>query len=93
LLSKAFMDGISSTLLSATFGRGVLFSAFYVLFFQLFLTFAFYFFGNFISPQAMANTLFLGGGLMLALGLKILGLLEEVKLLNLMPSLLLSVVV
>jgi uncharacterized membrane protein YqgA involved in biofilm formation len=57
------------------------------------LTFAFYFFGNFISPQAMANTLFLGGGLMLALGLKILGLLEEVKPLNLMPSLLLSVFV
>jgi uncharacterized membrane protein YqgA involved in biofilm formation len=41
----------------------------------------------------MANTLFLGGGLMLALGLKILGLLEDVKVLNLMPSLLLSVVV
>jgi uncharacterized membrane protein YqgA involved in biofilm formation len=93
LLSKAFMDGISSTLLSATFGKGVLFSAFYVLFFQLSLTFAFYFFGNFISPQAMANTLFLGGGLMLALGLKILGLLEEAKPLNLMPSLLLSVFV
>jgi hypothetical protein len=34
LLSKAFMDGISSILLSATFGKGVLFSAFYVLFFS-----------------------------------------------------------
>ncbi len=92
LLSKAVMDGISSTFLSSTLGKGVLFSAFYVLFFQASLTFAFYFFGNFISPQAMANTLFVGGGLMLVLGLKILGLLREVKPLNLMPSMLLSVV-
>ncbi|WP_448587505.1 DUF554 family protein [Thermocrinis sp.] len=93
LLSKAFMDGVSSTILSSIFGKGVLFSALYVLAFQGFLTFGFYFLGDFIKAQSMANALFLGGGFLVMLGFKILGLFEQVKLINLLPSLLLCLVV
>jgi len=93
LLSKALMDGISSTILSSVFGRGVLFSAFYVLAFQGTLTFGFYLLGKFVGDQSVANTLFLGGGLLIVLGLKIFGLLEQVRLINLLPSLLLSLTV
>lgn len=90
LLSKAFMDGFSSVVLSSSLGKGVVLSAFYVLFFQSSITLLAYFYGDFLQPQAMANTLFVGGGLMLATGLKILGLLGEVRVLNFMPSLLLA---
>ena len=93
LLSKAFMDGISSIILSGIFGKSVMFSALYVLAFQGALTLGFYTFGDFIGANAIANALFIGGGLMIVLGLKILGMFEHVKLTNLLPSLLLSLLV
>ncbi|WP_448583340.1 DUF554 family protein [Thermocrinis sp.] len=93
LVSKAFMDGISSTILSSIFGKGVLLSTFYVLVFQGALTLGFYFLGDFVKPQSTANALFLGGGLLVVLGLKILELLNHVKLINFLPSLLLSLAV
>jgi len=93
LLSKAFMDGVSSTILSSIFGKGVLLSAFYVLIFQGALTFGFYLLGDTVKAQSTSNALFLGGGFLIVLGMKILGLLEHVKLINFLPSLLLSLVV
>lgn len=90
ILSKAFMDGFSSIVLSSTLGRGLFFSALYVLFFQGSITLLAYFFGEFLKEQAMANTLFIGGGLMLLTGLKLLGLLEGLKTLNLLPALILA---
>ncbi|MCS7262125.1 MAG: DUF554 domain-containing protein [Aquificaceae bacterium] len=90
LLSKALMDGFSSVVLSSSLGKGVALSALYVLLFQSSITLLAHFYGDFLRPQAMANTLFVGGGLMVATGLKILGLLREFKVLNLMPSLLLA---
>ena len=93
LLSKALMDGTSSIILSGVFGKSVIFSAFYVLAFQGALTLGFYALGDFIGANAIANALFIGGGLLIALGLKILGMLEHVKLTNLFPSLLLSLLV
>ncbi|MFN3975468.1 MAG: DUF554 family protein [Aquificaceae bacterium] len=90
ILSKAFMDGFSSIILSSSLGRGVVFSAFYVLLFQGSITLLAYFYGDFLKAQSISNTLFIGGGLMVITSLKIFGLLENIKLLNLMPSLLLA---
>lgn len=90
ILSKAFMDGFSSIILSSSLGRGVIFSALYVLLFQGSITLLAYFYGDFLKGQALSNTLFIGGGLMVLTSLKIFGLLENLKLLNLMPSLLLA---
>ncbi|MCX7990074.1 MAG: DUF554 domain-containing protein [Aquificaceae bacterium] len=90
ILSKAFMDGFSSLVLSSSLGRGVAFSALYVLFFQGSITLLAYFYGDFITEQSMANTLFIGGGLMVLISLKILGMLGQVRVLNLMPALLLA---
>ncbi len=90
ILSKAFMDGFSSIILSSSLGRGVIFSAIYVLLFQGSITLLAYFYGDFLKDQALSNTLFIGGGLMVLTSLKIFGLLESIKLLNLMPSLLLA---
>lgn len=90
ILSKAFMDGFSSLVLSSSLGRGVAFSALYVLFFQGSITLLAYFYGDFITEQSMANTLFIGGGLMVLISLKILGMSGQVRVLNLMPALLLA---
>jgi len=90
ILSKAFMDGFSSIILSSSLGKGVVFSALYVLLFQGSITLLAYFYGDFLKDQALSNTLFIGGGLMVLTSLKIFGLLENIRLLNLMPSLLLA---
>ncbi|RMH81269.1 MAG: DUF554 domain-containing protein [Acidobacteria bacterium] len=92
LISKAFMDGFSSVVLASTLGKGVLFSSIYVLFFQGSITLVAYFFGDLIERQSMNNALFLGGGLMVLTALRIWGLLEHVKTLNLMPALIIALV-
>lgn len=90
ILSKAMMDGFSSLILSSSLGRGVLFSSLFVLFFQGTVTALAFYFGDFLNRSSMSNTLFVGGGLMVLTGLKIYGLLEKVKVLNLLPSLLIA---
>lgn len=93
LLSKATMDGVSSVILASSLGKGVLFSAFFVLVFQGSLTLLAYFFGNFLSPQSMANSLFIGGGIMIVIALKLWGLLKEVKSVNLLFPLIIALFV
>ncbi|MEN3029148.1 MAG: DUF554 family protein [Aquificaceae bacterium] len=93
ILSKAFMDGFSSIVLSSSLGKGVALSALYILFFQGSITLLAYFYGDFIDKQSMANALFIGGGLMVFTSLKILGILGQVRVLNLMPTLLLALFV
>ncbi|WP_457600790.1 DUF554 family protein [Hydrogenivirga sp.] len=90
ILSKATMDGFSSLILASSLGRGVLFSAFFVLIFQGSITLLAYFFGEFLDPQAMANSLFIGGGIMVVIAFKLWGLLREVKSVNLLIPLLLA---
>ncbi len=90
ILSKATMDGFSSVILSSSLGRGVLFSAFFVLIFQGSITLLAFFFGEFLDPQSMANSLFIGGGIMVVIALKLWGLLKDVKSVNLLVPLILS---
>ncbi len=90
ILSKAFMDGFSSIILASSLGKGVAFSALYVLLFQGSITLLAYLYGEFLREHSMANALFIGGGLMVLTALKIFDLLKNVKVLNLMPALVLS---
>lgn len=90
ILSKAFMDGISSVVLASSLGKGVVFSAIYVLLFQGTITFLAYFYGEYIREQSMANSLFIGGGLMVANALKMLQLNVGLRVFNLLPALLLA---
>ncbi|WPM31671.1 DUF554 domain-containing protein [Hydrogenobacter sp. T-2] len=90
ILSKAFMDGFSSIILASSLGKGVAFSALYVLIFQGSITLLAYLYGEFLKEQSMSNALFIGGGLMVLTALKIFDLLKNVKVLNLMPALVLS---
>ena len=87
IISKATMDGFSSIILASSLGRGVIFSAFFVLAFQMTITLSAYFFGEFISEDSMRNSFFIGGGIMVIIALKLWGLLEKVKSVNLIVPL------
>lgn len=88
ILSKAFMDGFSSIILSSSLGKGVILSSLYILLFQGTITLLAYLYGDFLKEQSISNTLFIGGGLLVLSSLKILGMIKELKILDLMPSLL-----
>ncbi len=90
ILSKATMDGFSSVILASSLGKGVMFSAFFVLIFQMGITLSAYFFGEFIDEDAMRNSFFIGGGIMVLIALKLWGLLEKVKSVNFLIPLIAS---
>ncbi|MDQ7082824.1 MAG: DUF554 domain-containing protein [Aquificota bacterium] len=87
ILSKATMDGFSSVILASSLGKGVVFSAFFVLVFQMSITLSAYFFGEFIDEDSMRNSFFIGGGIMVVIALKLWGLLEKVRSVNLIVPL------
>ncbi len=90
ILSKAAMDGFSSIILASSFGKGVVFSSLFVLLFQGSITMLAYLFGDFIDKQSMANSLFIGGGIMVVISFKLWGLLRDIKSLNLLVPLVVS---
>ncbi len=93
ILSKATMDGFSSVILASSLGKGVMFSAFFVLIFQMSITLSAYFFGEFIDEDSMRNSFFIGGGIMVVIALKLWGLLEKVKSVNLIVPLITALLI
>ncbi len=87
LISKAIMDGLTSIFLASSLGKGVMASSVFILLYQGSITALAYFFGDFLDPQSTQNAMFIGGGILLVIGFQMLGLLREVKPLNVFPSL------
>jgi len=90
IMSKAVMDGFSSVLFASSMGKGVMYSAFYILIFQGTITLLAYLFGDFIDKRSLSNTLFIGGGMMLMISLSLWGVLRNISIINLMPSLIVA---
>ena len=87
ILTKSLLDFISSIMLSATLGIGVLFSAVFVLVFQGGIVLLAQYLAPFLS-EAVVNELTCAGSLMiLALGLNIIGV-TKIKVINFIPALL-----
>ncbi len=86
ILSKAIMDGISSILLASSLGRSVAFSSFSILFYQGVLTYMSFFLKSFINQNSLNIVSFVGATLIIALGLKLLGISKDIKLLNFILS-------
>ncbi|MBF25144.1 MAG: hypothetical protein CMP49_01305 [Flavobacteriales bacterium] len=91
LYTKAIMDGFSSILLASTFGIGVLFSIFPMFFFQGGLTFLAFLYKDFIPLTLIEHISALGGVLIVAIALKILGY-KKINPTNMLPSLLIIVI-
>ncbi|MBE38073.1 MAG: hypothetical protein CMP50_05475 [Flavobacteriales bacterium] len=90
LYTKSIMDGISSIILASTLGIGVLFSVFPMLLFQGGITLAVFYYKDFLPMDLVQHISCLGGVLIIAIGLKILGY-EKINPINILPSLIVIV--
>jgi hypothetical protein len=88
LLTKSLLDFISSMMLSATLGIGVLFSAGFVLVFQGAIVLLAQFLAPILSESCIAELTCAGSLMILALGLNILGI-TKIKVINYLPALIL----
>jgi hypothetical protein len=89
LLTKSIMDGISSVVLSASLGIGVIFSSLTVLGYQGILTVLASMLGN-VLPESSVNCITVAGGLMIiGIGINLLGI-GKIKVGNLLPGLLIG---
>lgn len=92
LLTKATMDGFSSIALASAMGTGVLISAIPLLIFQGSLTLSASFIEPLLSPEMLIELKAVGGLMIVALGLNILEI-KQIKVANLLPALLVSLLV
>ena len=91
LLAKSVLDGFSSIALSAGLGIGVMFSIIPLLIFQGVLTLLAAYLENYFTNSIITELTATGGILLLGLGLNILEI-KEIKVMNMLPSLLIVVV-
>jgi hypothetical protein len=86
LLTKSILDSFASIALAATYGLGVLFLFVHILLYQGGLTFFAAGFKDFLSPLLINELTALGGLLILGIGFNLLNI-KEIKIGNLLPSL------
>lgn len=86
LVTKGVMDGISSIVLSSSFGVGVLFSILPVFLYQAGLTFLAAWAEPFLTPDIVANLSGLGGLMIMGIGLNLLKV-TKLKLCDMLPGL------
>ena len=87
LYTKSIMDGISSVILASALGIGVAFSVIPMLFFQGGITFFVFLNKDFLPEILIEQIGCLGGFIIIAIGLKILGY-KKLNPTNMLPSLL-----
>ena len=88
LLTKSLLDFISSIMLAATLGIGVLFSAAFVLVFQGGIVLLAQFLAPVLSEACIAELTCAGSLMILALGMNIVGI-TKIKVINFLPALVL----
>lgn len=92
LYAKALIDGITSIFFASTLGIGVIFSAVSIFLYQGTITFMAGFFINILSEQVILEMTATGGVLIIGISLNMLKL-SEIKIANMLPSILLAVVI
>ena len=92
LYTKSVLDLISSTMLGASLGIGVLFSSVFVLAFQGGLVALSMALGSFLNDFAVAELICAGSVMIIALGLNLIGI-TKIKVANLLPGLVLVPIV
>lgn len=85
LITKSFLDLVSSLALSATFGVGVLLSVIFVFLFQGSLVMISSFAGQFLTQSMQNEMICVGSVLIIALGLNIMGV-TKIKVANYIPA-------
>ncbi len=90
LLTKAVMDGFSAIALAAALGVGVSFSSLPVFVYQGLLTLLAFFFGSLLDARIINEISALGGIMLVGLGINLLDL-KQIKVVNLLPSLIIII--
>lgn len=85
LFTKSVLDGITSVLFTSTFGIGVIFSAIPVFLYEGAIAFASVFVRDFLTEAMIADMSSVGGLLILAIGLNILGVVK-IRVANMLPA-------
>jgi uncharacterized membrane protein YqgA involved in biofilm formation len=91
LLTKSAMDGFSSIAFAATLGIGVIFSAVPVLIYQGAIVLVTFLFADTVNMEIINELSAVGGMLIVGLGFNILEI-KEIKVVNLLPSLVFVIV-
>jgi len=91
LLAKSVLDGASSIALAAAFGFGVAFSIIPLLIYQGGITLLAVYFGNFFSEPIINELTSVGGIILIGLGINILEI-KQLKIINLLPSLVIIII-
>ncbi|GAA0733026.1 DUF554 domain-containing protein [Clostridium oceanicum] len=89
LFTKSVLDLISSTMLSVSFGIGVLFSAAFVLLFQGSIVLFAQYLEPFLTNSAIAEINCIGSLMIIALGLNIIGV-TKIKVANYLPGIIIA---
>lgn len=92
LYAKSTLDFITSTVLSASLGIGVLFSAIPVFLFQGSVTLVATWIKDFLTDPVVAYMSATGGLLIVGIGLNILGL-KKINIANLLPAIFVAIVI
>ncbi|MDR2957853.1 MAG: DUF554 domain-containing protein [Coriobacteriales bacterium] len=91
LYLKSLLDGISAIALACALGIGVGFSVFSILIIQGGLALLGMLFGDFFTPAIIAAIDLVGGIMLIALGIEIIGI-HKMKVANMLPALLVAMV-
>ena len=92
LYTKSIMDGISSIVLASTLGAGVLFSVIPMIAFQGGITILVFYYKDFFPLILVDYFSSVGGVIIIALGLQILGY-RHINPINMLPSLLIVILI
>lgn len=90
LFTKAMLDGSVALILATTYGSGVLLSFLPVTIYQGLLTFVATGAQGYFTPERLAQLTAVGGLLIVAIGINMLGLLK-IKVMNLLPAIVFAV--
>lgn len=92
LYTKSIMDGISSIILASTLGAGVLFSVIPMIAFQGGITILVFYYKDFLPLLLVDYFSSVGGVIIIALGLQILGY-KHINPINMLPSLFIVILI
>ncbi len=91
LFAKSILDGISSIIFASTLGIGVAFSSLPVLIYQGSITLLANFVKELLTPEVVNEMSAVGGILIMAIGINILGI-KKIKVGNMLPAVFIPII-
>ena len=91
LFAKSALDGITSIILASTFGIGCMFSSIPLFFYQGTLTMAAVLVKPFLQPEVVAQMSSVGGVLIMAIGINLLGV-AKIRIGSMLPAVFLPMI-